>query len=99
MIDQVAVDVSREFISWGPPGLIILLMIAGMVFMYRYFTRRELKYEAAIEAEKAAHRETIRSQMEDIRNLAKAGEAFRVAQERSNAATDMLVRWLERQTK
>lgn len=99
MIDQIAVDTSREFLSWGPPGVVILLMIAGMIFMYRYFMRRELKYEAAIEAKDKALQDTLRAQMEDIRNLAKAGEAFRVATERITSLETAIRMLAERQNK
>lgn len=82
MIDDVAIQTSKEILTWGPSGVVIILMIALMVFMYRHFLRRETRYETALEAEKNAHMTTIHAHMEDIRDLAKAGEAFRIATER-----------------
>lgn len=98
MIDEIGILTGQKILEiWGPPGIVIILLLGGIVLLYRHLMRLNDRTYAELEKERAAHQATIQEQKEDIRNLAKAGEAFRTATERHSASIDTLTRLLERQ--
>lgn len=81
-MDEIAVQTSTRILEWGAPGVVVVLLIGLIVGMYRHFSTQIQYWRDELSRERTAHEQTRASQIQDIRNLATAGEAFRQTSER-----------------
>lgn len=82
MIDDVGLQTGTKILEWGAPGVVVILLIGLIIAMYRHFLKQIDYWHAELERERTAHEQTRLSQIQDIRNLATTGEAFRQTSER-----------------
>lgn len=96
MIDEIGVQTGSRILEWGAPGIVVILMLGLIVAMYRHFAKQIDYWRDELSRERAAHEQTRAAQIQDIRNLAIAGEAFRQTSERYSAFMEASAHWLDR---
>lgn len=82
MIDDVGLQTGTKILEWGAPGVVVILLIGLIIAMYRHFLKQIDYWRDELARERTAHEQTRLSQIQDIRNLATTGEAFRQTSER-----------------
>lgn len=71
MPDAIVTEASRSLIKADPVlGALCILLIAALVL-------RERMWRADYKAERDAHRETLKKQLEDVKEFARIGESVR----------------------
>ncbi|MFD2235922.1 hypothetical protein [Aureimonas populi] len=84
MPDPLTLEASRQFLDWGPPGALIILLMAVIVFQHRV-------HRSDVKGEQDAHQKTREAHLADIRAFATIGESIREQQRASEAAINRVL--------